>query len=291
MPRLLFRALKSIGRTAKRFDDRDTSSPPEESIGEAQESPPARFARLNRAHGAAPTEAHLDILYSGLRVSDQSLLDLVARCLSESNTHSAPGKVLHRPLASYFLARYFLHALEVEGCFGECGVFRGASALLACRVAQTRDAAYAGTAFHLIDSFEGLDQPADEDRFAMPAPTGEVARVAYTAGGFAASEQVVRATLKDFPEVAYHRGWIPAVFKNVPEARWSYVHLDVDHYEPTYASLGYFHPRLARGGVIICDDYGSPLFPGAHRAWDRYCEEHDLPYVVLDTGQSVLLKA
>ena len=56
------------------------------------------------------------------------------------------------------------------------------------------------------------------------------------------------------------------------------------------ACLDYFYPRLSAGGVILCDDYGAPLFPGAARAWDAFCEENDVPFVVLDTGQSVILK-
>ena len=47
---------------------------------------------------------------------------------------------------------------------------------------------------------------------------------------------------------------------------------------------------LVSGGVIMCDDYGAPLFPGAYRAWNRYCDEAGIPLVVLDTGQAVLLK-
>jgi hypothetical protein len=44
------------------------------------------------------------------------------------------------------------------------------------------------------------------------------------------------------------------------------------------------------GGVIICDDYGAPTFPGAERAWDRFCGERGLPFVVLPSGQSILLR-
>ena len=47
----------------------------------------------------------------------------------------------------------------------------------------------------------------------------------------------------------------------------SFVHLDVDLYEPTRACLDYFLPRLSPGGFVICDDYGAPTFPGAARAW------------------------
>jgi hypothetical protein len=42
--------------------------------------------------------------------------------------------------------------------------------------------------------------------------------------------------------------------------------------------------------VIVCDDYGAPRFPGATRAWDEYCERQQIPYVVLDTGQSIILR-
>jgi hypothetical protein len=49
--------------------------------------------------------------------------------------------------------------------------------------------------------------------------------------------------------------------------------------------------KAAHGGAIVCDDYGAATFPGARRAWVRYCALHDVSYVVLDTGQSVILKA
>ncbi len=97
--------------------------------------------------------------------------------------------------------------------------------------------------------------------------------------------------LAPFPGVSFHKGWIPAVFADLPETRWSFVHVDVDLYEPTYATLEYFYPRLVEGGVILCDDYGSAIFPGAQRAWHRFCDERDVRFVMLDTGQSVILKA
>jgi hypothetical protein len=96
--------------------------------------------------------------------------------------------------------------------------------------------------------------------------------------------------LRDFPAAAIHQGWIPAVFGQLPETRWAFVHIDVDLHEPTRDCLEYFYPRLCDGGVIVCDDYVTPLFPGAQRAWDAFCEARDLPFLVLDTGQSAILK-
>jgi O-methyltransferase len=68
------------------------------------------------------------------------------------------------------------------------------------------------------------------------------------------------------------------------------VHVDVDLYEPTRACLEYFYPRMAAGGIILCDDYGTPAFPGARRAWLEFCEGAKLGFIALPTGQSVLVK-
>ena len=259
-------------------------------IAEAREDDPiARTERIQLAHERAPLDAHVRILFDDLRVGEEPLAELVVRCMRESRSKSPVSKALHKPLAFYFLAQYFLHTLGLEGERAECGVFQGSSALLFCHAARTRDPSYAGARLHLIDSFAGLSTPHHEDRFTAMTD-GEARRGSVPAGAYAAPIEAARAALRAFPQVAFHPGWIPAVFASLPDAQWSFVHIDVDLYEPTHASLDYFYPRLARGGVIICDDYGAPLFPGAHRAWDRYCEEHEVPYVVLDTGQSVILK-
>ena len=69
---------------------------------------------------------------------------------------------------------------------------------------------------------------------------------------------------------AFHKGWIPDVFSDLPETEWSFVHIDVDLYEPTLAAFQYFFPRLSTGGIIICDDYSYSLFPGAKLAVDEF---------------------
>ena len=276
---MLLRLLKSLRRT---------EAPRPRAQASADRSPVAHLARLNAAHAASPLETHLDIVHGALRIGEHDLTDLVRRCLRESGASVPPAKAFHRPLASYFLAQYFLYALGIAGARAECGVYAGTSTLLLCRAAQTRDRAYAGEDLHLIDSFEGLAAPADQDRFEAADGTLEAA---MEKGGLAAPLDLVRNTFRDFPEVSFHRGWIPEVFSDLPATPWSFVHLDVDHYEPTHAGLAFFYPRLAPGGVIVCDDYGAPTFPGARRAWDRYCEANGVPYVVLDTGQSVILKS
>jgi hypothetical protein len=260
--------------------------------GVETEFPAERLRTVRRAHAKAPREQHLNILFDEMRVGPHPIAGLADSCVRDSGAQSPPLKAFHRPLASYFLARYFLYSLALDGARAECGVFSGASALLMCRAATTRDAKYAGAGLHLLDSFAGISPPQEEDLIAVRAQDGRsvVMKPGFDGGAFASPLELVRHTLREFPAVAIHPGWIPAVFADLPETCWCFVHLDVDLYEPTLACLDYFYPRLVDGGVIICDDYGAPLFPGAHRAWDEFCAKHDLPYIVLDTGQSVILK-
>jgi hypothetical protein len=256
-----------------------------------RELPHEAAARIGEAHARAPMDRHLAITLGDLRIGDLDVLALSERCLTDSGAAAPPLKALRRPLASYFLARYFLHAMELGGACAECGVFRGTTALFMCRAAQTRNPGYAGEGLHLIDSFEGLSRPTQDDLVDERAEDGTLVRAAVAEGSLAAPVEAARQTMRDFPAATLHKGWIPAVFERLPETRWAFLHIDVDLYEPTRDCLEYFYPRLVAGGVIICDDYGSPLFPGARRAWDEFCEEHEIAFVVLDTGQSVILKA
>ena len=52
--------------------------------------------------------------------------------------------------------------------------------------------------------------------------------------------------------------------------KYSYVHIDVDLYEPTKESINYFWPKMVYGGVLICDDYGSYKTIGARKAMDDF---------------------
>lgn len=94
------------------------------------EYPAERIARLQRAHERVPINAHLEILFGTMRVGEYRLRDLVDRCISEAAGHMPVLKAFHRPLASFFLSRYFLQALSIDGMQAECGVLTGLSALL-----------------------------------------------------------------------------------------------------------------------------------------------------------------
>ena len=56
------------------------------------------------------------------------------------------------------------------------------------------------------------------------------------------------------------------------EARFSFVHLDVDTYESMKASFAFFAPRMASGGMMALDDTVRGGAPGAQKFWRELVE-------------------
>jgi hypothetical protein len=68
------------------------------------------------------------------------------------------------------------------------------------------------------------------------------------------------------------------------------VHIDVDLYQPTLDSIRFFYPRLAPGGIILCDDYGYSSCPGAKGAFDEYMKDRPEKIIHAPTGQAFIIK-
>ncbi len=244
---------------------------------------------LNHVHQSVDIDQNQEILFAGARIGQLEFLPLYRACMERAGTRVGTWKVFRRAQRALILARYFDHALSVRGARVECGVLQGFSSLMLAQVARMRDEGFDGKGFHMVDSFEGLSTPTEGDAIGTQRlPTGEKRPVfSHQAGHFATSVDDVRSVMADFPGTSIHKGWIPGVFSDLPETDWSFVHVDVDLYEPTKACLEYFLPRLAPGGVIVNDDFDSPLFPGGGLGWHEVMESKGLSYAVLDTGQAV----
>jgi Macrocin-O-methyltransferase (TylF) len=61
---------------------------------------------------------------------------------------------------------------------------------------------------------------------------------------------------------------VPAYVKNNPNLSISFLHLDVDIYEPSVTILEHLYPRLLPGGILLLDDYNK--FPGETKAVNDY---------------------
>lgn len=246
--------------------------------------------QLERVHAQAPLSFHLATLYGGLRFGEREFLHILNECINETKTPVYAWKLMRRVQRAYQLSRYFLYSLGVPGARCECGVFRGFSALLLTRIAESLGNPNPAP-FHLVDSFAGLSAPVAEDAITDETTADGGQKFGAEAGLFATPLEEVAKLFKPTDGVHLHKGWLPGALDQLPETQWAFVHVDVDLYEPTLACLEYFMPRLAPGAVLINDDYASPLFPGGGKAWDEYFLKRDLPFITLDSGQSVYVHA
>jgi O-methyltransferase len=98
--------------------------------------------------------------------------------------------------------------------------------------------------------------------------------------------------LKKFKNVELHKGRFQEVASQVPGKHFSFVHLDVDIYEPTRYALEFFDSRLVEGGIILVDDYGSITCPGVKKATDEFSLGKRNYFVFhFLTGQCLLIKS
>lgn len=175
----------------------------------------------------------------------------------------------------YYLARA---VSELDGDTVECGVAEGIMSYLIYTATNKKERYH-----HIFDSFEGLSEPSQND-----LPSGNVP--ALQKGDFAVRQEKVRQNLGNKNDIKLYKGWIPERFIEVKDKRFIFVHIDVDFYEPTLESLRFFYPRMASGGIIICDDYGHINTPGSQKAMDEFLIDKPEKVIKLDAGHAFIIK-
>ncbi len=182
----------------------------------------------------------------------------------------------------YVLMQLLRNVNLSAGSVCEIGAFRGLSAYQISTYLNNEN-----VTFHLFDSFEGLSDINTED-ISLSVKINDIALREQ----FACSEDEVKKNLHEFNFIEYHKGWIPERFPEVKNTTFSFVHIDVDLYQPTYDSIQYFYPRLARNGIMVFDDYGyTNQFPGAKKAVDQGLKEiGNQFFMALPSGQAFLIK-
>jgi hypothetical protein len=176
-----------------------------------------------------------------------------------------------------------LAAHKIPGAMVECGVWKGGSMMLTARTLlragdTTRD-------LYLFDTFEGMSRPTGVD----VALNGEIAMATWEKDQQDRSAEFTNVPLEQvrkalasvgYPQERIHfvKGKVEdTVPRGAPEAI-ALLRLDTDWYESTMHELVHLYPRLARGGVLIIDDYGH--WQGARRATDEYLQKHGIPMLL-----------
>lgn len=203
--------------------------------------------------------------FGRLFLEDQAFLSYYERFMDPGNWHSLDRK--------YTLDQFLKLAMQSDGDMAECGTYKGASAYHMCLALRG-----SGRLVHLFDSFAGLSQP------------GELDGDYWLPGALSAPETALRQTLAEFDNYRIYHGWIPERFGEVSGQTFSFIHIDVDLYQPTRESLEFFYPRTSKGGIILMDDYGFVTCPGAKRAADDFFADKPESILLLTTGQALVIR-
>lgn len=172
----------------------------------------------------------------------------------------------------------YVVAHGVPGAVVECGVWRGGSMMA---IAYALRALGAQRQLHLFDTFEGMPPPSLHDVDLR----GRTATDILARENRQTSEVWAYSPLEDVRKNMSSTGYDTSLVRFVPgrvedtipsEAPEciSLLRLDTDWYASTLHEMRHLFPRLARGGVLIIDDYGH--WQGAKRAVDEYLAENRL---------------
>lgn len=169
----------------------------------------------------------------------------------------------------YILQQFAKRQEKLNSNFVEIGIYAGMSMFFMAK--------YCNKKFIGIDSFEGLSSPkfgVDTDYFKQ--------------GDLSCPIDYATKYLSRFNNIELIKGWVPEILNTLPDIKYSLVHIDVDLYEPTKASIEYFWDRLIPGGVLICDDFGSSKTIGAKKAMLEFFEENQI--IEFSTQQAFIIK-
>lgn len=201
---------------------------------------------------------------------------------AQEKTQMSETDNFHRRERHYTLNQLISRVSTLDGDIAECGCWRGLSSYqIATRLKNNNFS----KKFYIFDSFEGLSRFDDED-----IPLGGLKDEESRQKEFACGEDIVKENLKEFDFIEYKKGWIPARFKEVNEKKFSFVHIDVDMYQPILDSLNFFYEKMLPGGIIVLDDYGFTYFPGAKKATDEFMNDKNDFFIALSSGQAFIIK-
>ena len=198
-----------------------------------------------------------------------------------------------RKIRFFNLIQFLMATADLKGHIVECGSWKGLSSFLMCHYLQKDKHSFMGENYHIVDSFEGLSTSTEEDiinRDLILKGMQRNGKIFKEAGAYSGDKESVQQLLSSYPNIQYHKGWIPDVFNGMKKHKYKFAHIDLDIYEPISHTLNYLYPLMVPGGIIVCDDYGSMFWPGAQKAVDEFCKQKNIRVITLSSGQAIIIK-
>lgn len=155
---------------------------------------------------------------------------------------------------------------NIEGSIAEAGVYKGGTAAIMNRLFPDRK-------LYLFDTFGGFDERdlKKED---------EANRYNEKLDFSDTTVEIVMEKMMYPGNCIVKKGWFPESASGINDT-FAFVRLDMDLYEPIYAGLEFFYPRMEKGGYIAVHDCRSMRFAGAREAVLDFCKENHLNYMCM----------
>lgn len=174
---------------------------------------------------------------------------------------------------------------NIKGCFVECGVWRGGSAMVIAKVLKNRG--IEDRKIYLYDTYEGMTPPTKHDITMKGENASQMMEeslddIEDSVWCFASLEDVKRnlnTTAYSQDNIIYIKGKVEDTLPNsIPNQEIALLRLDTDWYESTKHELQVLYPMLVENGVLIIDDYG--YWQGCRKAVDEYFTENKFPVLM-----------
>ncbi|MCB7320701.1 TylF/MycF/NovP-related O-methyltransferase [Lacrimispora sp. 210928-DFI.3.58] len=163
-----------------------------------------------------------------------------------------------------------LHSLGIPGSMAELGCFQG-------DLSWQLNALMPDRKLYLFDTFQGYD-PRDLKK---EEEIGGTKTEEYDFKDV--KPELVMARMPEKEQVILKEGWFPETALDLEDETYALVILDAGLYQPTYAGMEYFFPRMSRGGVILVCNYESTRYTGVRRAMDDLEKKYGA-FLVLPVG-------
>jgi len=171
-------------------------------------------------------------------------------------------------------------AAKLPGDFVECGVNTGIFSLAVCEYVQFNSL---DKQFFLFDTYCGI--PIDQ----MSQAEKDRCSGAYNDMYFDCYD-VALANFASYSRARLIRGKVPETLRTVQIDEVSYLSLDMNIAHPERAAIEYFWPKMARGGLVVLDDYAFRGYEDQKAAMDGFASDVGVEILTMPTGQGLLIK-
>lgn len=170
---------------------------------------------------------------------------------------------------------YEIKRQQLTGSAAELGVFQGKFARYINRYLPEKE-------LYLFDTFEGFNEKDIKTEVEND----------FSEGTQNFKNTSIERVLTQMPykdKCIIKKGYFPDSAKDIND-QFCFVSLDADLFDPIYAGLQFFYPKLVSGGYIMVHDFNNDQYIGAKQAVYKFCEEEKIPFFpIADKAGSVII--